>query len=301
MQNYHLVLHQQIILKEMNSKIILVTGSTDGIGKITATELAKQGNTVIIHGRNKAKAEKVCEEIKTTTGNNKVDFIIADLLSLVDIKRMSEELKVKYDHLDVLINNAGAFFGKVRETTKEGFEKTITLNLFAPFLLTQLLLPTLKKSSSARIINLYSAMHKNGGKPDFNNFQSEKVYANNKAYGLSKLYLIWVTQHLAKQLKGTNVTVNACHPGAVATNFGQDADKGFLFNIIFKVALWFMPKPEVGARTSIYLATVPEMEGVTGKFFGNNKNEEKPDGKYYSEENEQIVWDYCMETLKPYL
>ena len=288
----------------MENKTILITGSTDGIGKITATELAKQGNIVIVHGRNKAKAEKVVEEIKATTGNNNIDYIIADLLSLADIKRMSEEFKTKYDHLDVLINNAGAFFGKVRETTKEGFEKTITLNLFAPFLLTQLLLPTLEKSSSARIINLYSAMHKNGGNPDFNNFQSEKVYATNKAYGLSKLYLVWNTQHLAKLLKEqgiNNVTVNACHPGAVATNFGQDADKGFLFNMIFKVALLFMDKPEKGARTSIYLATAPEMENVTGKFFGNNKNEEKPDAKYYSPENEQIVWDYCMETVKPYL
>lgn len=288
----------------MENKTILITGSTDGIGKITATELAKQGNTVIVHGRNKAKAEKVCEEIKATTGNNKVDYIIADLLSLADIKRMSEEFKNRFDHLDILINNAGAFFGKVRETTKEGFEKTITLNLFAPFLLTQLLLPTLEKSNSARIINLYSAMHKNGGKPDFNNFQSEKTYAPNKAYGLSKLYLIWTTQHLAKLLKEkgiNNVTVNACHPGAVATNFGQDSDKGFLFNMIFKVALLFMDKPEKGARTSIYLATAPEMENVSGKFFGNNKNEEKPDAKYYSVENEQKVWDYCMEILKPYL
>ena len=304
LQTYHLFLHQQIFLNKMNSRIILITGSTDGIGKITATELARQGHTVIVHGRNKAKAEKVCEEIKTETGNDKTDHIIADLLSLTDIKKMSEEFKIRYNHLDVLINNAGAFFGKVRETTKEGFEKTITLNLFAPFLLTQLLLPSLEKSSSARIINLYSAMHKNGGKPDFNNFQSEKVYAPNKAYGLSKLYLIWTTQHLAKILKEkgiNNVTVNACHPGAVATNFGQDVDKGFLFNIIFKAALWVMPKPEVGARTSIYLATSPEMEGVTGKFFGYKKNEEKPDDKYYSTENEQKVWDYCMQILKPYI
>lgn len=288
----------------MESKIILITGSTDGIGKITATTLAKQGHNVIIHGRNKAKAEKVCQEIKAETGNQNVDFIIADLLSLADIKRMTVDFKTKYNHLDVLINNAGAIFGKERETTKEGFEKTITLNLFAPFLLTQLLLETLQKSKSARIINLYSAMHRRSGKPDFENFQSEKIYSTDKAYGLSKLYLVWTTQHLAKILKEkgiTNITVNACHPGAVATNFGQDADKGFIMNMIFKVALKLMPKPETGARTSIYLATSNEVENVTGQFYNQKGKIEKPADKYYSAENEKLVWEYCETITNKYL
>ena len=290
--------------KEMDSKRILITGSTDGIGKITATTLAKLGHVIIIHGRNKAKAEKVCEEIKKETGNNKVEYIIADLLSLSDIKRMTEEFKKKYENLDVLINNAGAIFGKEREVTSEGFEKTITLNLFAPFLLTQLFLETLKKSKSSRIINLYSAMHRHGGKPDFNNFQSDKFYATDKAYGLSKLYLVWMTQHLAKDLKEkgiNNITVNACHPGAVATNFGQDADKGFVMNIIFKVALKFMPKPETGARTSIYLATSPDVENMSGRFFNAKTNFEKPADKYYSLENEKLVWEYCKKITAKYL
>lgn len=288
----------------MENKIILITGSTDGIGKITATALAKQGHTIIIHGRNQSKAEKVCEEIKSQTGNNKVDFIIANLLSLADIKRMTKEFKVKYDHLDVLINNAGAIFGKERETTNEGFEKTITLNLFAPFLLTKLLLDSLAKSKSARIINLYSAMHRRGGQPDFNNFQSEKIYRTDRAYGLSKLYLVWTTQHWAKLLKEkgiTNVTINACHPGAVATNFGQDSDKGFLMNLIFKIALKLMPKPETGARTSIYLATSPEVENVSGQFFDQKIKIEKPDNRYYSPEKEQIVWNYCETITNKYL
>lgn len=288
----------------MDIKTILITGSTDGIGKITATTLAKQGHTVIIHGRNKAKAEKVCHEIKSVTGNDKVDYIIADLLQMADIKRMTEEFKKKYEYLDVLINNAGAIFGKDRETTKEGFEKTLTLNLFAPFLLTQLLLDTLQKSKFARIINLYSAMHRRSGQPDFNDFHQEKNFKTDKAYGLSKLYLVWITQHLAKLLKETgitNVTVNACHPGAVATNFGQDADKGFIMNMIFKVALKLMPKPETGARTSIYLATSPEVENVSGQFYDAKMKIEKPADKYYSIENENKVWNYCEQTLKSYL
>ena len=288
----------------MELKIILVTGSTDGIGKMTAKALAKQGHTVIIHGRNRTKAENLCEEIKSETGNLNVDYVIADLLSLSDVKRMAEEFKGKYGKLDVLINNAGAFFNKQREITEEGLEKTITLNLLAPFLLTQLLLEVLKKSTSARIINLSSAMHRRGGKPDFSDFQLEKRYKPDKAYGLSKLYLIWVTRRQARLLQESgvaNVTVNASHPGAVATNFGQDADKGFWINLIFKAAMRFMDRPEQGAKTSIYLATSPEVEHVTGKFFGSREKEEQPDDKYYSEENERKVWDYCMGIVESYL
>jgi NAD(P)-dependent dehydrogenase (short-subunit alcohol dehydrogenase family) len=288
----------------MESKTILITGGTDGIGKATAKALAKQGHVVIIHGRNKAKAEKVCEAIRSETGNNKIDYILADLLLLSDVKRMAEDFKKKHSSLDVLINNAGAFFNKVRETTEEGFEKTITLNLFAPFLLTQLLLDVLKKSASARIINLSSAMHKRGGKPDLNDFQLENSYRSDRAYGLSKLYLIWITRHLSKLLRErriTNITVNASHPGAVATNFGQDADKGFLINRIFKIALLFMDKPEKGAMTSIYLATSPDVENITGRFFSSRAKEEKPDDRYYSRENEKIVWEYCMNIAQPYL
>ncbi len=288
----------------MESKTILITGSTDGIGKVTAEALAKQGHTVIIHGRNKAKAEKVCEDLQSETGNNKIDYVVADLLILEDVKRMAAELRKKYNSLDVLINNAGAFFNKKRETTKEGFEKTMTLNLFAPFLLTQLLSDVLAKSRSARIINVSSAMHKRGGKPDLNDFQLEKSYKPERAYGLSKLYLIWITRHLAKQLKEkgiTNITANAFHPGAVATRFGQEADKGFLINLIFKIALLFMDKPEKGAMTGVYLAISPEVEQVTGKFFNSREKEEQPDDKYYSVENEKIVWDYCMKIVRPYL
>ena len=288
----------------MESKVILITGATDGIGKVTARALAKQGHNVIVHGRNKGKAEAVRDEIIGETGNNKIDILIADLLSLTDIKTAVATFKSKYNHLDVLINNAGAFFNKDRETTKEGFEKTITLNLFAPLLLMQSLLDVLQKSSSARIINLSSSMHKRGGKPDFADFQLERSYKPDRAYGLSKLYLIWITRHFAKQLKEKgilNVTANASHPGAVATNFGQDADKGFFINIVFKIALRFMDKVEDGARTSIYLATSPEVENVSGEYFGNREKIEKPDDRYYSAENEKKVWDYCMGIIRMYL
>lgn len=231
-------------------------------------------------------------------------MIVADLFSLADIKRMADEFKTRYDHLDVLINNAGAFLNKQRETTPEGFEKTITLNLFAPFLLMQSLLGLLAKSKSARIINLSSSMHRRSGKYDFNDFQFEKNYAPSRAYGLSKLYLIWITRHMAKLLKEkgiNNVTVNASHPGAAATYFGQDSDKGFFINMVFKIALLFMDKPEDGARTSIYLASFAEVENVTGEFFNNKCKFEKPDDRFYTPENEKIVWDYCKQITQAYL
>ncbi|MGX5690288.1 SDR family NAD(P)-dependent oxidoreductase [Arcticibacter tournemirensis] len=288
----------------MEKKIILITGATDGIGKITATTLAKQGHTMIIHGRNRSKAATVCEQIKADTGNKNVNYVLADLLSMADIKRMVADLKTKYDRLDILINNAGAFFNKQREITRDGFEKTIALNLFAPFLLMQSLVDLLSKSTSARIINMYSAMHKRGGKPDFNDFQLEKSYKPDRAYGLSKLYLVWMTRHLASELKRNginNITVNGTHPGAVATNFGQDSDKGFFINMIFKIALNFMDKPEAGAVSSIYLATSQEVEGISGQFYSNKAEVEKPDDKYWSVENEQRVWNYLQKTLKAYL
>lgn len=288
----------------MEKKIILITGASDGIGKHAAMMLSKQGHQIIIHGRKKQKTESVCKEIQQETGNNKIDYVIADLLKLSDVKKMAEELKQKYDHLDVVINNAGAFFGKNRELTEEGFEKTITLNLFAPFLLIHLLLNLLTKSKSARIINVSSAMHRRGGKPQFDDFQFEKNFKTDKAYGLSKLYLIWITRHFAKVFKNqglNHITINACHPGAVATKFGQDVDKGFLFNLIFKTALLFMSKPESGAKSIVYLATSEDVKEVTGEFFDNKEKLEKPDETYYSEENQQKVWDYCLQIATPYL
>ncbi|MFV0531590.1 MAG: SDR family NAD(P)-dependent oxidoreductase [Flavobacteriales bacterium] len=288
----------------MNIKTILITGATQGLGKITATELAKQGHQIIIHGRNEAKLETVRNEIINETGNKNIDLAVADLLSLKDTARMANELKNQYEKLDVLVNNAGAISNKTRETTAEGLEKTFTLNLFAPLLLMQSLTDLLVKSKSARIVNLSSAMHKRSGKPNFDDFQMQNNYSAPSTYGMSKLYLIWVSRKMVAYLKEkgiNNITVNVCHPGAAATNFGQDSDKGFLINTIFKVALLFTDSPEKGAMTGIYLASSPEVENVTGEFFGNRKKIEKPSDKYWSKESEQKVWDYSQQILKPYL
>ncbi|MGB3142528.1 MAG: SDR family NAD(P)-dependent oxidoreductase [Maribacter sp.] len=286
----------------MESKIILITGSTGGIGKETAKALAKQGHTVIINGRNRTKTAAICDEIKSETGNSQIDFMIADLLLLSEVSGLAKEFKKKYTRLDVLINNAGAMFGEVRETTKEGLEKTFALNLFSPFLLTQLLLEPLAKSSNARIINVSSSAHKMSGIPDLSDIQLEKNYSFGNAYGLSKLYLIWITQYLARTLKENDlrITANSLHPGTIKTGFGQNANKGFWMNLLFKASMLFATTPEHGAESTIYLATSKNLENVTGKYFSNRKIA-KPSLKYYSPENEKAIWDYCMRIVTPYM
>lgn len=287
----------------MQNKIILVTGATDGIGKITATELAKKGNHLIVHGRNEAKAQKTVQEIQQQAPKAQVEYLIADLFSLRSVKNMAEQFKQKYDHLDVLINNAGAVLDDSWRETKEGIEQTMSLNVIAPFLLNQLLLPWIEKSSDGRIINMSSATHRQA-KPDMSDLNLKKEPSGQKRYGISKLFVIWNSQHLAAELQKQdvkNVTVNCSHPGAVATNFGQDSDNGFFNNLVYKVALHLMPAPEKGAVTNIYLASSDEVKGLTGKFFNNKKEFEEPQIKEHTAEREQQLWDYCMKVITPYL
>ncbi|WP_192085729.1 SDR family NAD(P)-dependent oxidoreductase [Algoriphagus sp. Y33] len=287
----------------MDRKTILITGSTGGIGKVTAKALAKLGHTVIIHGRDKEKTASICEEIKSETGNDTIDYVIADLLLLSEVSQLAESFKKKHKRLDVLINNAGAIFGKERETTQEGFEKTMALNLFSPFLLTQLLLEVLAKSPAARIINVSSGAHTMSGTPDLDDIQSTKKYSFGNAYGLSKLYLIWVTQRLATELKTngmSNITANSLHPGTIKTAFGQRAKKGFVVDLLFNISMLFAISPEKGAENTIYLATAKEVEHISGKYFSNKKIA-RPSMKYYSPENEKAVWNYCKLITQPYL
>jgi NAD(P)-dependent dehydrogenase (short-subunit alcohol dehydrogenase family) len=288
----------------MDNKIILITGATSGIGKAAAKILAKQGHTIILHGRNKTKTEHLCEEIKTESGNSNIDIFIADMFLLSDVKKMADDIKKKYQKLDVLINNAGGTMGKIREATSENMEKNLVLNLLSPFLLTQLLLDRLAKSSSSRIINVSSEMHKFGGKPLFDDFQLERNYDAVRAYSLAKLYLIWITRHFAAELKQksmNHVTANTVHPGVAKTNFALDADRGFFTNFIGNMLMRFSLTPEQGAESIVYLATSDEVKNVSGNYYGPKKKLAKASDKFYSAKNEQIVWDYCMKTCEPYL
>ncbi len=278
-------------------KKVLITGATGGIGKATAIALAKLQYAVVIHGRNEEKTSATCKEIKRISGNEDIDYIVSDLFLMSDVKRAVETYINKYNRLDVLINNAGGIMSKEREETSEGIEKTLAVNLFAPFLLTNLLLDLLRKSDDGRIINVSSNSHQLNAKPDFNDIELAKNYSPLAAYGNAKLFLIWISQHLARLLEQTGiqqVSVNTLHPGAAATNFGVNSNLGSLFNFFGKLARPFFKTPEQGAETLIYLAASDEVKSITGKYFENRKVK-SASKRYYSNENEQLIWDYCTD------
>jgi retinol dehydrogenase-14 len=199
----------------MQDKTILITGSTDGIGRQAALELAALGSRVIVHGRNASRGRTVVEEIQTATGNQNVDLIIADLSSQKQVRQLAAEVLKRYDRLHVLVNNAGVFMNE-RQVTEDGLETTFAVNHLAPFLLTNLLLDLLKKSAPSRVVTVSSVVHTRG-KIDFDNLQAEKRFGSYSAYALSKLANVLFTYQLARLLEGTGVTVNCLHPGVVGT------------------------------------------------------------------------------------
>jgi NAD(P)-dependent dehydrogenase (short-subunit alcohol dehydrogenase family) len=246
----------------MNGKICLVTGGTNGIGKATAQALAQMGAMVVIVGRNARKTSQVVDEIRSASGNKNVDSLLADLSSQQEVRRLANEFKSRYSHLQVLLNNAGGFFMK-RQLSVDGIEMTFALNHLASFLLTNLLLDTIKASAPARIINVSSGAH-TSGRIEFDNLQGEQKYTP-RAYDNSKLANILFTMELARRLEGSGVTVNALHPGFVATGFAKNNGK-----VIAALVSVFAPlvarSPAKGAETPIYLASSPSMEGITGKY-----------------------------------
>jgi len=247
----------------MNGKICLVTGATNGIGKATAQALAQMGATVVIVGRNAQKTSCVVDKIRSASGNKHVDSLLADLSSQQEVRALADEFKSRYSHLHVLLNNAGGFFMK-RQFSVDGIEMTFALNHLASFLLTNLLLDTIKASAPARIINVSSNAH-TSGKIDFDNLQGELNYSP-RAYDNSKLANILFTIELARRLEGTGVTVNALHPGFVATGFAKNNGK-----VIAALVSLFAPlvarSPAKGAETPIYLASSPSVEAITGEYF----------------------------------
>ena len=248
----------------MSGKICLVTGATNGIGKAAAEALAQMGATVVIVGRNAPKTAQLVEEIRAASGNKNVDSLLADLSSQQEVRRLAIEFKSKYPHLHVLLNNAGGTF-TTRQLSDDGIEMTFALNHLAYFLLTNLLLDTMKASTPARIINVSSDVH-SGGKIDFDNLQGERSYSSFGPYENSKLANILFTTELARRLEGTGVTVNALHPGFTSTGFGKN-NPGFLMKIMGVVVPLIARSPEKGAATSIYLASSPEVQSLTGKYF----------------------------------
>jgi NAD(P)-dependent dehydrogenase (short-subunit alcohol dehydrogenase family) len=244
-------------------QVYLVTGATDGIGLVTARKLAGTGARVVAVGRDPEKGEGVVSRIRAMTGNPEVAYLNADLSSQAEVRRLAAEFLARYDRLDVLINNAGGSFLR-RQLSVDGLEMTFALNHLGYFLLTHLLLDTIKASAPARIINVSSGAHRNA-EIKFNDLMLERGYGAMKAYGQSKLANILFTYELARRLAGTGVTTNAVHPGWVATNIGRN--NGFLARLLMPLIQRNARSPEEGAATSIYLATALELTGVTGKYY----------------------------------
>jgi NAD(P)-dependent dehydrogenase (short-subunit alcohol dehydrogenase family) len=247
----------------MNGKICLVTGGTNGIGKSTAQELARMGATVVIVGRDAQKTSEVVQEIRADSGNPNVDSLLADLSSQQAVRRLAYEFKNKYSQLHVLLNTAGAVFMQ-RQLSVDGVEMTFALNHLASFLLTNLLLDTIKASAPARIINVSSNAHTTG-KIEFDNLQGEWNYSP-RVYENSKLANILFTMELARRLEGTGVTVNALHPGFTATGFAKNNSK-VMATLVSIFAPLVARSPAKGAETSIFLASSPNVEGMTEMYF----------------------------------
>jgi len=271
-------------------KTVLITGANSGIGKATATALAKKEYQVVFIARNQQKAESVKKEIISVSKNTAVDFIIADLMSLSQVEKCAETFKQQYKTLDVLINNAGVCLPE-RRITEDGFEEMFQINHLSHFLLTNLLLDALKKSDEPRIINVSSGGYKSG-KFDPGNLQSEKKFGTFSTYCNTKLLNILFTFELAERLKGTGITVNTLHPGVVNTNFAGEL-KGILgiLNQLFKP---FLLTPEKGAATSIYLASSDEVKTMTGKYFEKCKVVE-PVNEFITTANQKILWEKSIE------
>jgi NAD(P)-dependent dehydrogenase (short-subunit alcohol dehydrogenase family) len=261
----------------MDGKVVLITGATGGIGKATAIGLAALGARVAITGRDLGRAETAAAEIRSESGNPKVDAFGADLSSQAEVRRLAAEVLDAYPRLDVVVNNVGGSWA-TRHVTADGLEHTFAVNHLAAFLLTNLLLDRLKASAPARIVTV-SSNAQSLGRIDFDDLQGERNYSEQKAYPQSKLASVMFTYELARRLEGTGVTATVLHPGVVSTRFGSE-DPSLVFKIVVPFYRPFMKTPRQGAVTSIQLASSPEVEGVTGIYFAKGRPQKSNTASY---------------------
>ncbi len=278
---------------DIKEKICMITGANSGIGKATAKELAKKGFKIVMVCRDRIRGEIARNEIIEDSGNNHVDLMIADLASLNSVRNCVLEFDRKYENLHILINNAGTFNYK-RKITSDGYESTFAVDYLAHFLLTNLLLVKIKKSAPARIINVSSNIHKYF-KINFEDLMSEKKYVSQKAYSNAKFALVLFTYELAAQLKDMRVTVNALHPGHAKTQMTEPTKK--IWRFFLKLLSPMYRTPENAAQTSIYLASSPELENITGKYFKDCK-EVKSHKLTYDKALQKTLWDMSIEFVK---
>lgn len=258
---------------DLRGRVCLVTGATDGHGKAVARALARRGAEVVVHARNREKAQAVCEEIARETGGRTPEILLADLANGAEIDAAVERHLASGRPLHVLVNNAG-LVGLERRTNAEGLELTFAVNYLAMFRLTLGLLPRLQASGPARIVNVSSDTYRIA-KLDLDDLQLERGYGMMKAYGQSKLAIVYFTLELAQRLAGRGVTVNAVDPGPVASNIGAD-NPGLAYRLVGPLIRGLFPSAARAARTAVSLASDPALEGESGGYYRSGKRREKP-------------------------
>jgi retinol dehydrogenase 14 len=260
----------------MTGSTVLITGATSGIGMATAAGLAAMGADLAIVGRDRERTEGAARELRTA-GSGHVDLFAADMSSQAEVRRLAGEVLGRLPRIDVLVNNVGGYWN-TRHVTADGLERTFALNHLAPFLLTALLLDRLRSSPRARVVNVASGAH-SLGHIDFDDLQGERSYSGSRAYNQSKLANVLFTYELARRLQGSTVTANALHPGVVRTGFGAE-DPGGVQKLLVPFMRRFMKSPAQGAATSIHLASAPDLEQVSGKYFSNSKPKRSSKASY---------------------
>lgn len=276
----------------MHGKTVLITGGTGGIGKETARGLAKLGATVVVVGRHAGRGEAAVRELQRTTGNQQIHLLLADLSGQADVRRMADEFQQRFSQLHVLVNNVAGLY-RYRQETADGIEATLALGHLTPFLLTHLLLPLLKASTPARIINVTSAGH-SMAKLDFDDLQAQRWYRAVDIYVRVKLANLLFTYELARRLAGTGVTVNAVDPGGAHTRFTASTTPDMLpplMRLLWPLVSRFtFQSPEIAAQSSIFVAASPDLRDVNGKFFGPNLKETRSSKASYDIEAARRLW-----------
>jgi NAD(P)-dependent dehydrogenase (short-subunit alcohol dehydrogenase family) len=259
--------------QSLQGKTVLVTGATSGIGWVTAQNLAARGARLALVGRSPEKTNAAVAAIRQSTGNSSVEGLLADLSRQSEVRALAAQVQARYPQLDVLVNNAGGVFAK-RQETADGLEMTFAVNHLAYFLLTNLLLDNLRAAAAAhgeaRIINVASGAHQRVPGLNFDDLQSKQHYRMFRVYGASKLANLLFSSELARRLAQSGVTSNAMHPGLVHTSFGSN-NRAWYWRLAYVFLNRAGRTPEQGADTVIYLATAPELAGVSGKYFFDRK------------------------------
>jgi NAD(P)-dependent dehydrogenase (short-subunit alcohol dehydrogenase family) len=274
-----------------NGHVAVITGATSGIGEESALNLARAGWRLVVVARDPQRLAALEGRLRTeASAAPQIRSYLGDLARLAEVRRIAAGIVADEPRVDVLMNNAGAVFAH-RQTTSEGLEMTFALNVYSPFLLTQLLLPTLEHSAPARVINVASSAH-NGGHPPFDDPEATAHYSGFGRYSDSKLALIWITREYARRNPNQGVTFNALHPGFVATRFGQNNPPGMARPIRYASKIFGINAVR-GAQTQTYLSVSPEVATATGEYFAKSR-ESRPSARALNDADAARFWDYCV-------